>query len=250
MIKTEILKKTEKIASAVYLITSFFDDKEPLKWKLRTLGLNLPTTALFIKDNELFSNDKAIMDVKNTVLEIDSLFHIAKQVGLVSLMNYEILSNELSKFIDSISSSSNVLEKPNQSLLSNDFFGSSISDASSTIESNESKLPNIIKDKIEEKRELYKGHGMSETDLARLGSRRESKSLKNYSVVAVKKNTRQSTIINLLKRKKEIMIKDVFPLINGCSEKTIQRELMAMVHDGTLKKIGEKRWSRYSLARP
>jgi hypothetical protein len=44
------------------------------------------------------------------------------------------------------------------------------------------------------------------------------------------------------------MIKDVSPLIEGCSEKTIQRELMSMVHNGTLKKIGEKRWSRYSLA--
>ena len=67
--------------------------------------------------------------------------------------------------------------------------------------------------------------------------------------MAVKKNSRQSTIINLLKRKKEIMIKDVSPLIDGCSEKTIQRELMSMVHSGTLKKVGEKRWSRYSLAR-
>lgn len=248
MIKTEILKKTEKIASAVYLITSFFDDKEPLKWKLRTLSLNLPSSALFIKDNELFSNDKAIMDVRNIILEIDSLFLVAKQAGLVSETNHGILSREISKFAQSISDSSGTLEKSNQGLLSNDFFGSSISNTPSISNESETKLPNIIKDKLEEKRELYKGHDMNETDLAHLGSKRESKSLKNYSVVAVKKNTRQSTIINLLKRKREIMIKDVSPLINGCSEKTIQRELMAMVHDGTLRKIGEKRWSKYSLA--
>ncbi len=79
-------------------------------------------------------------------------------------------------------------------------------------------------------------------------SNTEHKDLKGYSVVAVKKNSRQSIIINLLKRKKEIMIKDVSPLIDGCSEKTIQRELMAMVQNGTLRKIGEKRWSRYTLA--
>ena len=44
------------------------------------------------------------------------------------------------------------------------------------------------------------------------------------------------------------MIKDVSPLISGCSEKTIQRELLAMVYAGILRKMGEKRWSRYSLA--
>ena len=78
----------------------------------------------------------------------------------------------------------------------------------------------------------------------------EEKSLKEFGAISVKKNSRQSIIIGLLKRKKEIMIKDVSPLINGCSEKTIQRELSAMVHTGVLKRIGEKRWSRYSLARP
>ena len=44
------------------------------------------------------------------------------------------------------------------------------------------------------------------------------------------------------------MIKDVSPLIKGCSEKTIQRELLSMVKSGILKKEGEKRWSKYSLA--
>jgi hypothetical protein len=247
MLKSEILKKTEKIASAVYLITGFFDDKEPLKWKLRTLGSDLPSAAIFIKDNELFANDRAVLDVQNIILEIDSLFFVAKQSGLVSEMNHEILSRELSKFADSISDSgsSNVLEKPKQSLLSNDFFGSSIP---YTPQVSETKSSNLIKDKIEKRSEPDKGHNLDEVDLARIGSRRESKPFKDYSVVAVKKNTRQSTIINLLKRKREIMIKDVSPLINGCSEKTIQRELMAMVHNGTLRKIGEKRWSRYSLA--
>ncbi|NCN08031.1 hypothetical protein GW944_00480, partial [Candidatus Parcubacteria bacterium] len=77
---------------------------------------------------------------------------------------------------------------------------------------------------------------------------KKTKDLKNFGAVSVKKNSRQSIIINVLKRKKEIMIKDISPLIDGCSEKTIQRELLAMVNSGILKKEGEKRWSRYSLA--
>ena len=245
MIKTEILKKTEKIASAVYLITGFFDDKEPLKWKLRELASDLPLRALHIKDNSVFMNDKIVLEIQNIVLEMDSLLMVAKQSGLISKMNHEILENEFSKFIETLSNSSNTLEEPKHTLLSKDFFGSSISNTTSA---QELKTPNIIKDKTEDARELYKGHKLDESDLSRLGMKRETRPLRDYSVVAVKKNSRQSTIINLLKRKKEIMIKDVSPLIDGCSEKTIQRELMAMVHDGTLKKIGEKRWSKYTLA--
>jgi predicted HTH transcriptional regulator len=71
---------------------------------------------------------------------------------------------------------------------------------------------------------------------------------KEFGAVSVKKNSRQGIIIAILKRKKDIMIKDVSSLIPGCSEKTIQRELLAMVQAGVLKKIGEKRWSHYVLA--
>jgi hypothetical protein len=41
---------------------------------------------------------------------------------------------------------------------------------------------------------------------------------------------------------------DQFSAIVSCGEKTLQRELVSMVKDGVLKKLGEKRWSRYMLA--
>ena len=64
----------------------------------------------------------------------------------------------------------------------------------------------------------------------------------------MKKNGRQSVILDLVKKRGEVMIKDVSPHIAGVSEKTIQRELLALVKDGILVKEGEKRWSKYSLA--
>ena len=71
--------------------------------------------------------------------------------------------------------------------------------------------------------------------------------LKEFSTVTVKKNRRQSIIIALLKKKRDLMIKDISPLISDCSEKTIQRELQDLVKQGVLKKTGEKRWTKYSL---
>ena len=45
----------------------------------------------------------------------------------------------------------------------------------------------------------------------------------------------------------DVSIKDIAARIKGCSEKTIQRELNALLYDNVIERIGEKRWSRYVL---
>ena len=193
---TLISQKLQKLASAVYLVSSFFDDKEPLKWRLRTLSTDVISE---------------VKDKYNICKEISLLFSIAKNAGLVSEINYNILINELSK-----------IEQETEKPLDLAFLREPIADERTLLQPQKREY---IKDNITEK-----------------------PALKEFGAVSVKKNSRQSVIINILKRKKEIMIKDVSPLIDGCSEKTIQRELSAMVRSGILKKVGEKRWSRYTLA--
>ncbi|MDP2642109.1 MAG: hypothetical protein Q8P21_02375 [bacterium] len=199
---SEIAQKPEKLASAVYLITSFFNDQEPLKWRLRMLSNNLVS--------------EEVKDKFATIKEILSLFFVAKTAGLVSDTNCDIFVRELAKL-------ENEIKKPLNLMLSHEspVIGKTLPTP---------QRPEFIKDKIIENRTVDKPI------------------LREFGAVSVKKNSRQSTIIAILKRKKEIMIKDVSPLITGCSEKTIQRELSAMVQAGVLRKIGEKRWSRYTLA--
>jgi hypothetical protein len=52
----------------------------------------------------------------------------------------------------------------------------------------------------------------------------------------------------MLKGGVKLTIKDFAQKIKGCSEKTIQRELIVMLTSGVLKKEGERRWSKYFLA--
>ena len=61
------------------------------------------------------------------------------------------------------------------------------------------------------------------------------------------KGDRRDAILKLFKKGQELMIKDISLNVRGCSEKTIQRELLALVAGGVLNKRGERRWSRYSL---
>jgi DeoR/GlpR family transcriptional regulator of sugar metabolism len=62
------------------------------------------------------------------------------------------------------------------------------------------------------------------------------------------KDKRQKIIIALVKKHRTLTIKGFTGVIKDCSEKTIQRELLALVARGVLKKEGERRWSTYSLA--
>ena len=209
------ISKCTKIASATYLITGFFIDAEPLKWKLRTLASEL------VSEKE---KDKLIL-----VQEIKNLFHLAKNANLVSETNHDILAQELGKLAIT-------LEKPLEKLF-----------LSETL-SVEQVLPDpiqapVIKDKIVRQMEPRRV-----TEYLSLDIVDKKKPLRQFGAVSVKKTSRQNAIIGLLKRKKEVMIKEVSPLISGCSEKTIQRELSAMVAAGILRKMGEKRWSRYALA--
>lgn len=61
------------------------------------------------------------------------------------------------------------------------------------------------------------------------------------------KDDRRKIILTLLGHSRDLTVKDIQKNIVGVSEKTVQRELLAMVADGTLQKKGERRWSRYSL---
>ncbi len=236
---SDTVKKVNKLASAVYLVTSFFSDQEPLKWKMRELSSHLLSSSLSFKSYLFEERDYAGLENRQTVLGIVALLSMAKNVGLLSDTNYTLLNQEFSKYLDSIGLPSGLEESDGQAVLSEKFFASPSRGTQINIPLSE----NLIKDKTME--EPIKKMGIKRE---LLGEPSPSRPLKQFGLVSVKKNSRQSVIINLLKRKKEIMIKDVSPLISGCSEKTIQRELLAMVASGVLKKIGEKRWSRYTLA--
>ena len=65
---------------------------------------------------------------------------------------------------------------------------------------------------------------------------------------SVQIESRRTRILKLIKDNREVAIKDIVAYFPDVSEKTIQRELVYLSDSGVLKKTGERRWSRYSLA--
>lgn len=59
---------------------------------------------------------------------------------------------------------------------------------------------------------------------------------------------RESKIMEVVRMKGKVSIKDISESMPGVGEKTVQRALTSLVTRGVLKKEGERRWSRYALA--
>lgn len=229
-----VFKKTERLASAIYLLTSFLSDSEPIKWKIRNDATSLLSYSLSLSNNEHRKRAEAMSNFISIALEIISLLEIAKISGIVSVMNYEILRFEIEKVIDLIDLKERSLNS--KFLLSKSFF-----------ETDEDRSPAQDKANVSSA-DSHKGHSNGQVFIKDKNSEDKAIVAFNKGHTASNKNDRYEAIINLLKKIKEISVKDVSSVISDCSEKTLQRELLSLVGKGVLKKEGERRWSKYSLA--
>lgn len=291
-----IAKKSEKLVTALYLVTDLMSDNEPIKHGLRKNAVSLLSSM----------NSLAQLDVKDRVIElkmslksvteISSLLHVAVTTGIVSEMNGELL-------IDGFRSLQLVLEKKQpifskemlqvedeESLESGSSFSSAVNTTSydaltplsiarlhenaNELRRNQESLRQAqLLAKIESKGHQSdvhvrdsRGQGMTKSDVVSDKVRGVIKDItvkpSTHSVLMehaarpvnhlassfqMKKLSRREQILSLFVRGVDVSIKDIATRIKGCSEKTIQRELNALLYDNVIERIGEKRWSRYVL---
>ena len=193
---SDMVNKSEKLASAVYLVTAFFVDQEPLKWRLRQLSTDLVSSTTVLKDKVYREAEVAVVKVRNIIDEIANLLLLAKQTGLISDTNYDILSQELTRQSDELVLPQGIMYKNGTYKIEEDFFLNSIPALRQT--------PSLEMETIKDKSlvpQIYKGHETIKTP----------SNLKEFGAISVKKNSRQSVIISILKRKKEVTIRDISP---------------------------------------
>lgn len=282
-----VAKKSERLVTALYLVTDLMSDSEPIKH-----GLRKNAVALLSSMNALSQLDvkDRVMEFKislKSVTEIISLLHVAVTTGIVSHMNGELL-------MDGFRSLQSVLEKKQPiltremlviddeaSLHSDTHFSSAITSSSYDVltpltlarlhgsdnddlkRSHEAMKQSQLLSKLEAKD--FKGHSGSEDHSVKTEVRNNPPIKDNQSVHSVlikhttpvsqslsssfqmRKQSRRDQILALFVKGVDVSIKDIAARIKGCSEKTIQRELNALLYDNVIERIGEKRWSRYIL---
>lgn len=214
--RSYIVKKSERLASALYVVTGFIQQDEPMRKKLRTgaldiIGLSVRPSGMSLEGIEKF---------KSLCVEMSVLLTTARGSGLLSQMNAGLLSEEYA------------------------LLGSFVSENSQTLREGKvlafeslAEPKHAPTEEVADKRHL-KSHVQKSAAPKR----------QRLSTPSGNQSDRKRTILNLIDSKDTITIKDAVSMIPGVSEKTIQRELLALVKDGVVQKEGERRWSTYKRA--
>lgn len=234
-----IFKKTEKIATAVYLITNFLSPEEPLKWDIRQIATKLLRFALSFSQGSLYNKEKRTLDLNGSILELSSLFDLAYRSGFVSVMNYQILNGEIIKLAGLLSDYNKDKLSSNRPLFTDESFAVSRTElstgAAQSVADNNPYSSFVVSTK--------KSHSTNNIVKDNHKGQTQRPNVLNAHV----NSKRRETIISEVKRLTEVSVKDISAVVQDCSEKTLQRELLAMVDEGILSKTGERRWSKYSL---
>lgn len=243
-----LCKKAEKLSTAVYLITGFLSDNEPIKWKIREGSLKVLSDINLVGWSVVSEREQHIKSINSEVGRIVSLLEIAVVAGFVSRMNFAILKEEYHSLIEAIRQQK-ISTSEGSYIFAPEFF--SISDIMPPIRTQEkTELKTDGKKGQTERQSVAAQNELTKDNQENLPRSPEDFS-KNILPKKLEKSSRRETILRLIKDKgdgAEVSIKDVVGHFSDCGEKTIQRELTALVEEGVLKKTGERRWSRYSLA--
>jgi hypothetical protein len=283
---TLVAKKSERLVTALYLVTDLLGDSEPIKHGLRKNAVALLSSMNALSQLDVKDRVTELKVSLRSVTEIISLLHVAVTTGIVSHMNGELL-------MDGFRSLQLVLEKK-QPILTREMltidneaelqaetqFSSAITSTSydvltplslarlhgsdedlrktqdvlrssallSKLEGKDVKGRNAemqMSNRVEEKQVPIHKDTVSVHNVLMKHAIGTTSTL--ASSFQMRKHSRREQILALFVKGVDVSIKDIAARIKGCSEKTIQRELNALLYDNVIERIGEKRWSRYIL---
>ncbi len=274
-----LCSRSVKISKAVSLVTAHIEDNRELKGKLRATVLDMSDMAISTLVGEPESLIKDSKVVLSRGVALLNFVEIAQSLNLISNTNGTIILEQIKSFLSDFNAF--VGNKNSDEVkLADSFFelpSPEVEEESrvlntATITKMEQGVAEVkpAKPFIEKLATAnHKAHADSRVTRSsfhptsaefrqRLATAKTIEDLhgiktsgsnaeQGKSTVGVK-NDRQELIISTIGQKGELSIKDLEGVIKGCSEKTIQRELLSLVEQGILVKSGERRWSRYALA--
>ncbi|MFI5260837.1 MAG: DeoR family transcriptional regulator [Candidatus Paceibacteria bacterium] len=219
-----IYKKAERLAKALHLIAPAFSESVSLRNRIDAIAIGLIDAAVL-------PPGIARTALSRELLSLSSVLGIARTGGLLSVMNAELIAREAQILLQEVA----VYEEPRlflddaptlSGIAKSALKKESVSNASSATIKNPAPRPAATPAASAK----YKGH-IKDTIAAPSGAVKD----------------RREAVMSVIRNKGSVSIKDISTLIRGVSEKTIQRELTALIESGLIAKQGERRWSTYSL---
>lgn len=210
-----IYKKAERLAKAIHLVAPAFHNSPALRNRVDAIAVDLVDAATLapIAAREAMSRE---------LLALSSVLAIARAGGLLSAMNADLIAREAHQLLEEIATYEEprlfLEDAPTLAGIFKATTGSTAHTTPRTAPVPRETLRPLVKD--------TKGH-ISDNGVA---------------------SDRRTAILDVLKSKGPVHIKDISTVIRDVSEKTIQRELALLVAERRVKREGDRRWTTYALA--
>lgn len=258
-----IANKSERLVTAMYLVTDLLHDDEPIKRSLRKNGVTLLSSMNALAQIEVKDRLTEYKLSLKATTEVISLLHVATSTGIVSQMNGEILMRgfrtlETMLHKKQFAISADMLMAPHEEAPEN-LMAQTVESFSSSYDVITAHKTSYEEKKTRDQREVVIKDKNTETSKSVSYEPVQGKTLKIATAFSpqpkpqlsssfqMRKQSRKDQILSLFVPGVDVSIKDISARIKGCSEKTIQRELNALLYSNKIERIGEKRWSRYVL---
>ncbi len=220
-----IYKKAERLAKAIHLITPAFTESASLKNRIDAIAVGLIDAAIQ-------SSSATRTALSRELLALSSVLGIARTSGILSAMNTELIAREAHMLLHEIAA----YEEPRVSLDDIPTLSDIAKDALLHEERHRSNSVAL-------RRPISRHSAGGGSASGGKGHVKDTESILDGHI-----KDRRETILSVINNKGTASIKDISTLVRGVSEKTIQRELSALIGLGMVLKRGERRWSTYSLA--
>lgn len=250
-----------KITNALYKVTDFLLDKEPLKWSLREASVDILMNIVSLKDKNQQDKAKAFIRIFDSLSKMIYMLELAGVSGFIAGLNFEILKREYEKIGKLIES-----DREEEILFSDKLFpelSDSVHKAGLPDKGQAGKHNGHYKgQQIDKGQDIYKGQnksiinsyfGIKSTQDSprlihsehRLGHIERKDNISKEQLISNQKDTQSKEIIDFVKRNGHVTIKDISSRFPNLSQKTIQRRLLHVVDIGLIEKEGDKRWRKY-----
>lgn len=209
-----IVRKSERLASALYVITGFMPVEEPVRTRLRVCAIDLITRSSHPSELGGAETEK----FESRCAEIATILETAQYAGLISHLNAKMIGDEYGALASFVRTNAAKISERGGALKKGSI--ASIKALPSSIRQYDKSL-------------LNKSH---------IGKGKSSKKNNNSE------SSRKDIIISLFSTLDKVSLKDAMSVIPDVSDKTVQRELLDLVAQGILIKEGERRWTTYKKA--
>lgn len=223
-----LYKKAERLAKAIHLVGPAFTNSVSLKDRLDRISIGLVDAAILPPhaSREALSRE---------LLALSSILSIARTGGMLSAMNADLIVREAHQLLQEIAG----YEEPRlllEEVPSLAALAKSVQVAPHTNTQRLHSVARVTYDTSLVGPETGKGQSKGQISDTRIGAG-ETKG----------NSHRRDAVLSVLRSKGASYIKDISTVIRDVSEKTIQRELSALVAEGMVSRKGDRRWTTYEI---